>query len=62
MLGNEMYATNNPEDDTDNYRLCKCLNINKKLARYIRARLEADGITRAFIYHACKLITPQDVK
>lgn len=34
----------------EKYVLCECLNINKKLADYIRKRLEADGITKELIY------------
>ena len=37
-------------DITKPYILCTCFNINKKLADYVRKRLEADGITRELIY------------
>ena len=32
------------------YVLCKCFNINKKLAGYIQDRLNVDGITKELIY------------
>lgn len=52
MVGEEQHRKANGIKDHDeaNYRFCRCFNINKKLEGYIRARLEADGITRDFIY------------
>jgi hypothetical protein len=48
MVGEEDY----PGDDKAkrNYKFCSCFNINKKLAGYIKHRLEADGVTKEFIY------------
>jgi hypothetical protein len=40
----------NPDDDTKQYVFCECFNIHKKLADHIRKVLEADGITKEFIY------------
>lgn len=50
MVGNEQYSSDKPEEDKVNYRFCQCFNINKKLSDYIKERLEADGITKDFIY------------
>lgn len=50
VVGQENYAEAFPEEDIKQYRFCECFNINKNLAPYIRARLDADGITRDFIY------------
>ena len=38
------------DNDTKNYVLCECFNINKKLTYYIRRTIEQDGITKDFIY------------
>jgi hypothetical protein len=40
----------NPEEEANGYSFCSCINIHKKLEGYIRNRLEADGITKEFIY------------
>lgn len=38
------------DDEHSYYKLCECFNIHKKLAPYIKSRLEADGITGKLIY------------
>lgn len=52
IVGEEQYRKANSIKDHEkaNYRFCRCFNINKKLEGHIRSRLEADGITREFIY------------
>jgi hypothetical protein len=49
-LNIEANKENNPDNDTKNYVLCECFNINKKLTDYIRRTIEQDGITKDFIY------------
>lgn len=48
MIGEEEYAGD--EEAKRNYKFCSCYNINKKLAPYIKKQLDADGITKEFIY------------
>lgn len=50
MVGDEQYRENKSEVDAKYYRFCSCFNIHKKLAGHVRNRLEADGITKEFIY------------
>lgn len=50
MVGNEQYGGDKPEGEKGNYRFCQCFNINKKLSDHIKKRLEADGVTKDFIY------------
>jgi len=57
MVGNEKYSSDKPEEDKGNYRFCQCFNINKKLSDHIRERLEADGITKEFIYPSVDINT-----
>jgi hypothetical protein len=57
MVGNEQYSSDKPEEDKGNYRFCQCFNINKKLSDYIRERLDADGITKDFIYPTVEIDT-----
>jgi hypothetical protein len=49
MVGDEQFRLNKKEEEI-NYRFCSCFNINKKLSVHIRNRLEADGITKEFVY------------
>lgn len=49
MVGNEQYGADKAEEKGD-YRFCQCFNIHKKLANHIRERLEADRITKEYIY------------
>jgi hypothetical protein len=49
MVGNEWYKADNDGKDSD-YRFCMSFNIHKNLAEHARNRLEADGITKEFIY------------
>lgn len=46
----EANKENNPEDDTKQYVLCECFNINKNLAGHIKNILDQNGITKEFIY------------
>lgn len=46
-IANTQYKSD--EDDTT-YRFSKCININKRLGPYVKAKLEALGITKDFIY------------
>lgn len=55
MIGEEEYLTN--EKENKSYKFCRCFNINKKLLNYIRQRLEADGITKEFIYPTPEIST-----
>lgn len=50
LIGDEMYKEIKPEDEAREYSFCSCFNINKSLEAHIRKRLEADGITKEFIY------------
>ncbi len=50
VVGQENYRDGDPEADINGYRFCECFNISKQLAPHIRARLEADGITKEHIY------------
>ncbi|HZY79104.1 MAG TPA: FRG domain-containing protein [Cyclobacteriaceae bacterium] len=52
IVGDEQYRKANEisGDQEINYRFCRCLNIHKQLEGHIRSRLEADGITREYIY------------
>ncbi len=50
MMGDELYQEVKPEDGDNNYFFCNCFNIHKNLAGHVRGRLEADGITKDFIY------------
>jgi hypothetical protein len=50
MVGDEQYKKVNPVEEANGYSFCSCINIHKKLEGYIRNRLEADGITKEFIY------------
>ena len=50
MVGDELYQEVKPEDVDNNYFFCSCFNIHKNLVNHVRSRLEADGITRDFIY------------
>jgi len=48
QVGRELHMANNGSDE--GYRFCRCFNISKKLEGYIRAKLDAAGITKEFIY------------
>lgn len=52
MVSDEFFAKTEDGKPEPNYHFCKCFNIKKELAGYIRAKLEADGITKDFIYPA----------
>jgi hypothetical protein len=56
MLGDENYTQNIPNED-NGYKFCSCFNIHKNLADHVRKRLEADGITKEFIYPTPELST-----
>lgn len=47
----DSWIEENPEE-RDVYRFSECLNIKKSLVPYIRQRLEADGVTKDYIYPA----------
>ncbi|SEP05657.1 FRG domain-containing protein [Flavobacterium sp. fv08] len=47
----DSWIDENPQD-VHNYRFCECVNIKKSLTPYIKQRLEADGITKDYIYPA----------
>lgn len=47
---NEVRKEENADKGPQQYVLCECFNINKKLAGYIAKKLEEDGITRELIY------------
>lgn len=50
LIGDEQFKKGKSIGDAKNYHFCSCFNIHKKLADYIRKRLEEDGITKDFIY------------
>ena len=50
MVGDEQYKDGKSEEEAKDYRFCTCFNIHKKLLDHARKRLEADGITKEFIY------------
>lgn len=52
MVAEEYYKQTEEAKETPDYAFCNCYNIKKELAGYIRAKLEADGITKDFIYPA----------
>lgn len=52
MVSDEFFGKTEDGKPEPNYHFCKCFNIKKELAGYIRAKLEADGITKEFIYPA----------
>lgn len=50
MVGDEQFPDDKTDEKNKNYRFCNCFNIHKKIADHVRQRLEADGITKEFIY------------
>lgn len=50
MKGYELHIESQSENDIEDYRFCGCYNINKKLAPYIKQKLEKGGITKEYIY------------
>lgn len=50
MIGDELYKQANPGENGNEYSFCSCFNIHKSLEPYVRKRLNADGITKDFIY------------
>ncbi|GAB3722397.1 FRG domain-containing protein [Flavobacterium koreense] len=50
LIGDEMYKETKSEEEAREYSFCSCFNIHKSLEDHIRKRLEADGITKEFIY------------
>ena len=57
IVGGEQYQKGKSKEDARNYRFCTCFNIHKKLLPYVRKRLDADGITKEFIYPTSGLST-----
>lgn len=57
LVGDEQYKEGKSEEDANNYSFCSCFNIHKSLEGHIRKRLEADGITKEFIYPTPDLST-----
>lgn len=50
LIGDEMYKETKSEEEAREYSFCSCFNIHKSLEAHIRKRLDADGITKEFIY------------
>jgi hypothetical protein len=50
LIGDELYKEANPGKDGKEYYFCSCFNIHKSLEPYIRKRLDANGITKEYIY------------
>lgn len=50
LFGYDKYIEEKEPDEISDYRFCKCLNINKKIAEHIRKRLNEDGIDSDYIY------------
>lgn len=57
LVGDELYKEDKPEEEAKDYSFCSCFNIHKSLEPHIRKRLEADGITKEFIYPTPDLST-----
>lgn len=57
LVGDELYKEDKPEEEAKDYSFCSCFNIHKSLGSHIRKRLEADGITKEFIYPTPHLST-----
>lgn len=50
LVGDEQFKEGTTEEEAKEYSFCSCFNIHKSLRSHIRKRLEADGITKDFIY------------
>ncbi|MDN6343084.1 MAG: FRG domain-containing protein [Lactococcus lactis] len=50
LVGDEQFKEGTTEEEAKEYSFCSCFNIHKSLESHIRKRLEADGITKDFIY------------
>lgn len=50
LVGDEQFKEGKNEEEAKDYSFCSCFNIHKSLEDHIRRKLEADGITREFIY------------
>ncbi len=50
LFGYDKYIEEKEPNEINDYRFCKCLNINKSLTEHIRKRLNEDGINSDFIY------------
>lgn len=50
LVGEELYKETYPDKDGKDYFFCSCYNIRKSLEPYIRQKLDADGITKEYIY------------
>ncbi|RYE56393.1 MAG: hypothetical protein EOP48_08125 [Sphingobacteriales bacterium] len=59
MVGNEQYGADKSDEEKGDYRFCQCFNIHKSLASYIREKLNADGITREYIYPTVDIDTSE---
>lgn len=57
LVGDELYKEGKPEEEAKDYSFCSCFNIHKSLEGHIRKRLDADGITKEFIYPTPDLST-----
>lgn len=50
LFGYDKYIEEKEPNEINDYRFCKCLNINKNLTEHIRKRLNEDGINSDYIY------------
>ncbi len=50
LVGDEQFKEGKTEEEAKDYSFCSCFNIHKSLESHVRKRLEADGITKDFIY------------
>ncbi|MCP9762684.1 FRG domain-containing protein [Lacihabitans soyangensis] len=50
LVGDEQFKEGKTEEDAKGYSFCSCFNIHKSLESHIRKQLDADGITKDFIY------------
>ncbi len=58
LVGDEQSKEGEQEGEEKGiYSFCSCFNIHKKLAPYIRKRLNEDGITKEFIYPSSNIST-----
>jgi len=57
LVGDEQHKEGKTDEEVKDYSFCSCFNIHKSLEGHIRKRLEADGITKEFIYPTPDLTT-----
>lgn len=61
VVGNEQFLENETEYEPNDYIFCSCYNINKKLEKYIREKLNKLNITEEYIYPDKELINTNHI-